>query len=134
MMSNSKDEYIRDYSFDPEFILGRKDSLSVHKKQYERRKIMKKPRKRKLLIIPQEYINRKFNCNNNDNNSDRKHVANRRQNLIEDDDDDDKVENPQNQVDLHIEEFYQVSLDWCFSRHFFGMQVLIFFLKLFCSN
>ena len=50
-MIGFKDEYIRDYSFEPEMILGRKDSLRVQKDRYHKRKITKKPKRRKLLKL-----------------------------------------------------------------------------------
>lgn len=114
MMNNLKDEYVRDYSFDPEIILGRKDSLSVQRKQYAMRKITKKPRKRKLLIIPQEYMNRKFKWNQN--RCDRKNAENDK--LSTDEDDDDTLEPPPNQIDSQIEGFYHVSLVMILNRVF----------------
>lgn len=50
-MIGFKDEYIRDYTFEPEMILGRKDSLRVQKDRYHKRKITKKPKRRKLLKL-----------------------------------------------------------------------------------
>lgn len=40
-MLDIKDEYIRDYSFDPEFI-KRKDSLDTHKDRLEKARLLNK--------------------------------------------------------------------------------------------
>ena len=45
-----EDEYVRDYSFDPEYIIGRKNSLSIHKENFKKRRKSKKPIRRKFVI------------------------------------------------------------------------------------
>lgn len=92
-MIGFKDEYIRDYSFEPEMILGRKDSLRVQKDRYHKRKVTKKPKRRKLLKISLPGSSSSKKANNN----------------VEDGRpvDDDEIEHTD--IDNGIEEIYCVS-------------------------
>lgn len=46
-----EDEYVRDYSFDPEYIIGRKNSLCIHKENFKKRRKSKKPISRKIVYL-----------------------------------------------------------------------------------
>lgn len=100
-MMDFKDEYVRDYSFDPELLLGRKDSIKVQKKIYQKKKLGKKPKRRKLLTIPLSLSN--FNRNSSNSTFDKTEVDD------EEEEDEFGRDRPQKQIDSKIEGFYHVS-------------------------
>lgn len=86
-----EDEYVRDYSFDPEYIIGRKNSLQIHKENFKKRKKSKKLLRQKLIV----YLN--------PNNLDKLPSDERLKS------EDEETETERNIVDVGVEEFQTVS-------------------------
>lgn len=85
-----EDEYVRDYSFDPEYIIGRKNSLTIHKENFKKRRKSKKPIRRKFIYL-------------NPNNLDK--LPSNVKLKVEDE----EHEVERNVVDVEVEEFQTVS-------------------------
>lgn len=96
-----EDEYVRDYSFDPEYIIGRKNSLNIHKENFKKRRKSKKPIRRKFIYLSPNNLD-KLPSNEN----------------IKLEDEEKEIE--RNVVDVEVEEFQTVSglhCSWDF-QHF----------------
>lgn len=93
-----EDEYVRDYSFDPEYIIGRKNSLNIHKENFKKRRKSKKPIRRKFIYLSSNNLD-KLPSNEN----------------IKLEDEEKEIE--RNVVDVEVEEFQTVS-GWCFTCDF----------------
>ncbi|KXJ80428.1 hypothetical protein RP20_CCG025166 [Aedes albopictus] len=58
MQYHGKDEYVRDFSFEPEIILRRKDSLHIQREKYQHRKRQKRRKlfkERQIVFISTDY-------------------------------------------------------------------------------
>lgn len=113
-MHDYKDEYIRDYSFDPELLLGRKDSIKIQKRVYQKKKLGKKPKRRKLfLTIPLTDSNQYGNSGSSSGASGLRPAGKTQEensdNEEDIDDEDANINLPQKQIDSKIQEFYHVS-------------------------
>lgn len=102
-MSYSGDKYIRDYSFEPEILLERKDSIHVHRNKIKRKRLLKRRTYKDRLSL---YIRRRPQTIQEENS----------RNIEDDKNEDDKASLDEleelNELDLEVEGFYYVSSIW----------------------
>lgn len=136
-MLYNEDKYVREYIFDPEFLLERTDSICLQKQKLINRKLsqLKKrekqlQRRRSLNVIDltvleeldgesdaehNDHADDDDNDDNDDNNNIKRNVAafdDSDDDIVEFEDDDDDIEEERNAIEIEIEEFYHVSVDF----------------------